>query len=99
MKVHEIMEELKVQIRANVMSDQNQDGLLTARDEQYMRCFEFDYEGLEALLRRDEDYWINGISTVKEKANEMQDEVKQFLAQQAIALSKILEKTKPNNKV
>ena len=49
-------------LEKNVCSDKNKDGLLTAEQEDYLKCLEMDYRKLEYLLRQDEG---NGQRTLK----------------------------------
>ena len=47
----EKMEGLSQKVKANVRSDENPEGLLTRREEEYLRCLETGHRELEDLLR------------------------------------------------
>ena len=47
----EKMEGLSQKVKANIRSDENPEGLLTRREEEYLRCLETGHRELEDLLR------------------------------------------------
>ena len=67
-RVHEALYDVRRKILENCKSEQNQDGLLTGKQEDYLQCLEMDYRKLEQLLRQDEAKWADNLDVKKKEA-------------------------------
>ena len=56
-KVLQELEHIKLKFRANLLTDNNQDGLLVQSEQDYIACLEIKHRSLEELLRRDAAHW------------------------------------------
>ena len=67
-RVHEALDDVRKKIRENCKSEQNQDGLLTGKQEDYLQCLEMDYRKFEQLLRQNEANWADNLDVKKREA-------------------------------
>ena len=76
--VHETIHKITQKIRASVRSEQNQEGLLTRNEQDYLRCLELGHRELETLFREDDAYWAENLSNAKKQSKELQTEMQAF---------------------
>ena len=76
------VEQFKTKIKANLYSNENQDGLLTRGEEKYLSCLQIEYQRLENLYREDEAQWAENLETVKAQSERLKDELQEALRRQ-----------------
>ena len=64
------------------MRKENQNGVLTGDEADYLRCLEVDKVQLDRLLREDEAYWIEKIKNSKKETEERNGELQAFIKDQ-----------------
>ena len=62
------------------MSNENTDGLLTGKYDDYLKCLEINYRDLELLLRKDEATWTENLEFTKRDAKEINEELQALFA-------------------
>ena len=79
-KAHEVLDGVRRKIRANILSKENPDGLLTNSQEDYLQCLAMNYRHLEQMFRKDEAVWIKNIELRRKEANEVKKRLQAFLS-------------------
>ena len=77
-RIHEALDGVRRKIRENIVSDENEDGLLTGRNDDYLKCLEINHRELELLLRKDEVKWAENLEIAKRDAREINEELHAF---------------------
>ena len=72
-KSHEVLDGFRKKIQENILSDENRDGLLTGKLDDYLNCLEIKYLDFELLLRKDETKWAENLEIMKKKSNEVNE--------------------------
>ena len=72
-KAHEVLDGFRKKIQENILSDENRDGLLTGKLDDYLNCLEIKYLDFELLLRKDETKWAENLEIMKKKSNEVNE--------------------------
>ena len=72
-KALEIVESISRKIRENTLSKQNKDGILTCKEENYLKCLQINYREFEILLRTDEAIWNENLEIKKKEAEEVKE--------------------------
>ena len=80
-KAHEHLEDARVKVRTNIVTEENPYGLLTRGKENYLKCLEFDYRGLEDFMRQDEAHWAEHFEVVKRDSLLLKDKIEAMLIQ------------------
>ena len=65
----------------NRQSEDSEDGVYNSPEDQYLSCFQIDYERYNALMHRDELLLQNEIDTAKETAQDLMKQYHEFMAQ------------------
>ena len=92
-QIHERVQNVKCIIKENVQSDENLSGVLTREETLYLECIEIKHVQLENLMRQDEAHWAENLEIIKRQAQEIQDEIKTFLAQQQEQLQSMINRS------
>ena len=92
-RAHEALDKVCNKIRENILSNENRDGLLTGKQEDYFQCLEMKYRDLEILLRQDEAKWAENLQNKKREANKVNNELEVFLAEQKTKLEALMNRS------
>ena len=79
-RAHQELDGVRMKIRENILSNENTDGLLTGKYDDYFKCLEINYRDLELLLRKDEATWTENLEITKRDAKEINEELQALFA-------------------
>ena len=79
-RAHQELDGVRMKIRENILSNENTDGLLTGKYDDYIKCLEINYRDLELLLRKDEATWTENLEITKRDAKEINEELQALFA-------------------
>lgn len=82
MKLSDSLERVKGKIRVNVLSEQNQNGLLMSDEQDYLKCLDMNHRGFEELLRKDEVKWSENHDTKMLDAANIGAKIQELMEQQ-----------------
>ena len=88
--INDQITDVKRKIQENLVSKENQNGVLTGDVEDYLACLGVDKVQLNRLLREDEAYWIEKIKNSKKETEERNGELQAFIKDQNKKLQEIL---------
>lgn len=69
------LNEAKREIKANVRSSQNKDGLLLGYEKAYLDCLMFKMKEFEALFRQDDDHWSENLEKAKKDRGDRERQI------------------------
>ena len=78
-RAHEALDGVRRKIRENIVSNENEDGLLTGKHDDYLKCLEMNYRNLELLLRKDDAKWAEDVEIAKREAREINEQLQALL--------------------
>ena len=78
-RAHEALNGVRRKIRENILSEKNEDGLLTGKLDDYLRCLEMNYREFELLLREDDAKWVENLKIAKRDAREINEQLQALL--------------------
>ena len=63
----------------NIKNDENHNGLLTCRKEEYENALAFDIKLVEVLFEKDSQFWADDLEAAREDATRIENEVQAVL--------------------
>ena len=82
-KAQKHLEEARMKIRSNLLTEENPYGVLTRGEEKYLKSLELDYRSLENLMRQDEGHWTDNLEVVKRDSIKIKDQIEAMVKRQA----------------
>ena len=79
-EVHEKLENLQKKVIENIYTQENEDGLLIGKLEDYIKCLKLENVKFDQLLQKDESYWMRNANHEKKLAKKTEDEWQNWLA-------------------
>ena len=76
--VHHTLDGIRQTIKDNIQCDQNESGLLTRSETEYMACLVIKHNELDMLFREDESQWIENLEITKKEAQSIREKIKAF---------------------
>ena len=88
--VHENLDSIRTIVKENTLTLQNEDGVLTSDEAEYLKCIEVQHVKLEQLLRKDEAHWANIKKNASTKGKTMSDKLTALLEKQKKELAAVM---------